>query len=178
MPITTNNGISNGMKKTVIFIIIFAALGLLLMQFQLTQLVGSQVKFTLFDFFGPVAAAFIGTVPGLFAVAAMHLGNFLLHGAVVVDAGTVIRFFPMLFAAWYFGKKHPLQLVVPIAAIIAFTTHPIGKDVWYFSLYWLIPIFCYFIRSHSIVARSLVATFTAHAVGGALWIYAFNMPRT
>src|SRR3989338_4384426 len=124
MPITTNNGISNGVKKTVIFIIIFAALGLLLMQFPLTQLVGSKVKFTLFDFFGPVAAGFIGTIPGLVAVTAMQLGNFLLHGAVVVDAGTVIRFFPMLFAAWYFGSKSKYSLAIPVLAIIAWNLHP------------------------------------------------------
>lgn len=163
------------MKKTVIFVIIFAALGLLLMQFPLTQLVGSKVKFTLFDFFGPVAGAFIGTIPGLIAVAAMQIGNFLLHGAVVVDAGTIIRFFPMLFAAWYFGKKGRAVLIVPVLAMIAWNLHPIGREVWYYSLFWLIPLLMH--RFYKFLpARALGATFTAHAVGGAAWIWAFNMP--
>ena len=165
------------MKKTVIFIIIFAALGLLLMQFPLTQLVGSQVKFTLFDFFGPVATSFIGTIPGLIAVAAMQLGNFLLHGAVVVDAGTVIRFFPMLFAAWYFGKARKANIVIPILAIIAFNLHPIGRSAWYYSLFWLIPVACEFLREKFLLARALGATFTAHAVGGALWVWVFGLSK-
>ena len=165
-------------NKKISFIVLFCILGIAALQVPITRLAGSKSTFTLFDLFGPIATAFIGTTAGVISVFFMQFANFLIHGAKVVDAGTIIRFFPMLFAAWYFGKKHPLQLIVPIAAIIAFTTHPIGKDVWYFSLYWLIPIFCYFIRSHSIVARSLGATFTAHAVGGALWIYAFNLPRT
>lgn len=165
------------MKKAVIFVIIFAALGLLLMQFPLTQLAGSSVKFTLFDFFGPVAAGFIGTIPGLVAVAAMQLGNFLLHGAIVVDAGTIIRFFPMLFAAWYFGKKGRAVLIVPVLAIIAFNLHPIGRSVWYFSLFWLIPLLAH--RFYKFLpARALGATFTAHAVGGAAWIWTFNLPAS
>ena len=163
------------MKKTVIFIIIFAALGLLLMQFSLTQLVGSQVKFTLFDFFGPVAAGFIGTIPGLIAVAAMQIGNFLLHGAVVVDAGTIIRLFPMLFAAWYFSRQNKPVLIVPILAIIAWNLHPIGREVWYYSMFWLIPIVMHPFYKF-LPARALGATFTAHAVGGAAWIWVFNLP--
>lgn len=163
------------MKKTIIFVVLFAAIGLALMQFPLTQLVGSSVRFTLFDFFGPVATSFIGTVPGLIAVAAMQLGNFLLHGAVVVDAGTIIRFFPMLFAAWYFGRQNRSALVAPVLAIIAWNLHSIGREVWYYSMFWLIPLLMY--RFHKFLpARALGATFTAHAVGGAAWIWAFSLP--
>lgn len=33
----------------------------------------------------------------------MHSVNFLVHGAQVQDVGTIIRFFPMLFAVLYFA---------------------------------------------------------------------------
>ncbi len=164
-------------KRNILFILIFAFIGLIALQIPFTQLAGSKVKFSAFDFFGPIATGFIGTVPGIISVFLMQFANFLIHGAKVVDAGTIIRFFPMLFAAGYFGKKSKVSAVIPLIAMAAFIMHPIGGSVWYFSLYWLIPLLCYFFHDRSLLARSLGATFSAHAVGGALWIYAFNMPK-
>jgi hypothetical protein len=163
-------------KQKIIFALIFLGVGLLALQVPVAQLAGSKAKFTLFDAFGPVASAFVGTIPGVFAVLGMNLGNFLLHGAEVVDTGTMIRFFPMLFAAWYFSRKNPVTLAVPVAAIIVFIAHPIGREVWYYALFWTIPIICHFVREKSLFARALGATFTAHAVGGAAWIWAFDLP--
>ncbi|MBI5731917.1 MAG: hypothetical protein HY982_00980 [Candidatus Magasanikbacteria bacterium] len=163
-------------RKNILFIAIFAVLGLLALQVPVTQIVGSKVKFTFFDFFGPVASGFIGSGLGVIAVFLMQSANFFLHGAKVVDAGTIIRFFPMLFAVLYFGRKSRLILLVPLAAIIAFNLHPQGRAVWYFSLYWLIPLVGYFWRDKFLLARALGATFTAHAVGSVLWLYVFNLP--
>jgi hypothetical protein len=164
-------------KRRVLFIALFAVFGFLALQVPFSNLAGSQVKFTLFDFFGPIATGFIGTASGVIAVFLMQFGNFLIHGANVLDAGTVIRFFPMLFAAFVFGKKHPVNLLIPLIAIAAFLLHPIGRTVPYYTLFWLIPIVCYFFRDRSLIARSLASTFTAHAVGGVLWIWIFNLPR-
>jgi hypothetical protein len=165
-------------KKIIWFIIVFAVLGLLAMQVPVAAVAGSKVKFTLFDSFGPIASGFLGTLPGVIAVTLMQLANFFIHGAKVLDAGTIIRFFPMLLAAAYFGKKGWWNWVVPAVAIIIFNLNPIGRSVWYYSLYWLIPIVTYFLRDRFLLARALGATFTAHAVGGAAWIWAFHLPRT
>jgi hypothetical protein len=164
-------------KKKVLFISLFGVLALAALQIPLNQLVGSNAKFTLFDSFGPIATAFIGTIPGVIAVFLAQLGNFLLSGAQVVDAGTIIRFFPMLFAAWYFAKPRRVNIVVPVLAIIAFNLHPIGRSAWYFSLFWLIPIAMEFLRDKSLLARSLGATFTAHSVGGAAWVWTFGLSK-
>ena len=59
--------------------------------------------------------------------------------------------------------------------MVVFILNPIGRTVWYYSLFWLIPIVAYYKRDN-LLARSLGATFTAHAVGGAAWIWAFNLP--
>ncbi len=163
-------------REHVLFIALFTIIGLVALQVPLTQLVGSKVKFTLYDLFAPIAPAFIGTVPGIIAVFLMQLINFFINGAHVVDAGTIIRFFPMLFAALYFSKKSYWNIIFPAIAMIAFIAHPIGRTVWYFSLYWVIPMVAYVFRDRWIFARSLGATFSAHAVGGAAWIYAFNLP--
>ncbi len=163
-------------KKNLFFIAIFAIVGFIALQIPVTQLEGSRVKFTIYDAFAPIAGSFIGSIPGVIAVFLMQLFNFLVHGAHIEDSGTIIRFFPMLFAVLYFAKKGKFNLIIPTVAIIAFVAHPIGRDVWYFSLFWTIPIVAYFLRDRFLFARALGATFTAHAVGGALWIWTFSLP--
>ncbi len=163
-------------KKNVLFVIIFVILGFIALQTPVAQLAGSKVKFTIYDAFAPVAGSFIGSIPGVIAVFLMQFFNFLVHGAQIEDAGTIIRFFPMLFAVLYFSKKWKINLIVPALAIAAFITHPIGRTVWYFSLFWLIPIAAHFFRDRFLLARALGATFTAHAVGGVLWVWIFALP--
>lgn len=164
------------MKKNLIFISVFTILGLIALQIPFTRLLGSNVKFTLFDFLAPTAGAFLGTVPGVVSVFLMQVLNYLLHGSNF-DFGGIIRLFPTLFAVAYFAKKRTFNLVVPVAAMIAFNLHPIGRSAWQYSLFWLIPIVAHFFRKNLFV-KSLGATFTAHAVGGALWIWAFGLSKT
>lgn len=163
-------------KKNLLFIAVFLILGFIALQIPVAQLMGSKVKFTVYDAFAPVAGSFIGSIPGVIAVFLMQFSNFLAHGAQIEDAGTIIRFFPMFFAVLYFAKKGKINLIVPALAITAFVAHPLGRTVWYFSLFWLIPIAAHFFRDRFLLARALGATFTAHAVGGALWIWAFALP--
>ena len=165
-------------KKTLFFIAIFTVVGFAALQIPVTQLAGSDAKFTVFDAFAPVSGAFIGSIPGVIAVLLMHGFNFLAQGAQVQDAGTVIRFFPMLFAVLYFAKKGKLNIVIPLVAMAIFVAHPIGRQVWYFSLFWTIPVISYFLRDRFLLARALGATFSAHAVGGAAWIWAFSLPAS
>jgi len=167
---------NTSLTKKIVFAFVFALLGLGALQVPVWQLAGSRAAFTLFDFFGPIAPVFIGTLPGLAAVFLTQLANFFVHGSQVLDAGTVIRFLPPLFAALYFEKKRSFLLAVPVLAILAFVVNPVGRSVWYFSLFWLIPIAAHFFHKRFLFARALGATFTAHAVGGALWIWVFALP--
>ncbi|MBI4599622.1 hypothetical protein HY732_01740 [Candidatus Uhrbacteria bacterium] len=163
-------------KRTILFVSIFAFIGFIALQIPVAQLIGSKVKFTIYDAFAPIAGAFIGTAPGILAVFFMQVLNFLAHGAIVQDAGTIIRFFPILFAAYYFARKDKGNILVPLIAIAVFLAHPVGRTVWYFTLFWTIPILAYFLRDKFLLARAFGATFTAHAVGGALWIWTFSLP--
>lgn len=165
-------------RKNLLFIAVFLILGFIALQIPVAQLMGSKVKFTVYDAFAPVAGSFIGSIPGMIAVFLVQFSNFLAHGAQIEDVGTIIRFFPMLFAVLYFAKKRRVNLIIPLLAISAFIAHPIGRTVWYFSLFWLIPIAAHFFRDRFLIARALGATFTAHAVGGALWIWAFALPAS
>ena len=167
-------------RENSIFVLLFAILGLLTLQIPFTNLMGSKVSFTLFDFFAPVAGAFIGPVLGIITVFAIELTNLAIKHTAI-NTGVLIRLFPVLFATFYFAifsKKKNVNrsiLIVPLLSIIAFVANPIGRTVWYFSLFWLIPVVAYFWRKNLYV-RSLGSTFTAHAVGGAAWIWAFSLP--
>lgn len=163
-------------KRNLLFILIFVLVGFAVLQIPVAQLAGSKAKFTVYDAFAPVAGAFIGTVPGVIAVFLVNFLNFLAKGAVVQDIGTIIRFFPILFAVLYFARKAFLNVIVPALAIAVFLAHPIGREVWYFALFWTIPILAHFFYDRSLLARALGATFSAHAVGSSLWIWAFNLP--
>ena len=162
--------------KKVLFFIAFIALGFLALQVPLTKLAGSKATFTVFDAFGPIAGAFLGTIPGALAVLLMQGFNFLVQGANFSDTGTLIRLLPMVFAAIYFARKMPLNVIIPALAIVSFIANPVGREVWYFSLFWTIPIICYCFQDRWLIARSLGATFAAHSVGGALWIWLVPLP--
>ena len=148
-------------------------------QINFSPLVGADNQFfTLFQFFGPVAGAFLGPFFGVIAVAFAQLIDFFIIGkeASLIN---ILRLSPMLFAAYYFGsKKKNLNIIVPLIAIALFILHTVGREVWFFSLFWTIPIIAKLLPekySNSIIARSLGATFTAHAVGGAFWVWTIPM---
>ena len=155
---------------------LLAVLGLIALQIPVAKLEGSKAAFTVFDLFAPIASGFIGTWLGVLAVAIMQVINFLVHGAKVLDAGTIVRFFPMLFGAIYFAKYRKINFIIPAFAIIAFIAHPVGRQVWYYSMFWLIPIAMSFFQNRSLIARALGTTFAAHAVGGALWVWFVGLP--
>ena len=166
-------------KKRVIFIAIFTILVLLGKQINFSPLVGADNQFfTLFQFFGPIAGGFLGSVFGVIAVLFAELIDFFIVGKEATSIN-LLRLTPMLFAAYYFGtKKKNLSILVPIIAIIAFVLHPVGKEVWFFTLFWTIPIIAKLLPkkySNNIISKSLGATFIAHSVGGAFWIWTVPM---
>lgn len=172
------------MKKTqakLIFLALFSVIGFIALQIPFTKLAGSNVSFTLFDFFAPIAGAFIGPWLGIVSVLTVEVVNLFIK-QTPLTIGSVIRLFPMLFAVYYFSvfsKKETARegkaiLLVPLLAIISFIAHPIGRTVWYYSLFWTLPLIAYF-RRDNLLVRSLGSTFTAHAVGGAVWIWVFNL---
>lgn len=169
-------------QAKLIFLIIFSIIGFIALQIPFTKLVGSNVSFTLFDFFGPIVGAFLGPTLGIVSIFTVEAANFVIR-QTPISTGSIIRLFPMLFAVWYFGvasnkkEKNLLILAVPILAMIIFIAHPVGRTVWYYSLFWLIPILAY-LKRDTLLIRSLGTTFTAHAVGGAAWIWAFNLPAS
>ena len=164
------------MKSRAVFVLIFTIAGFVALQVPINRLAGSRVSFTLFDLFAPISGAFLGTWIGIASVFLMQVANLVLNGFSNIDKGSIIRLIPTLFGVWFFAKKEGKLLVLPAVAIIAFNLHPIGRTVWFYSLFWLIPFLVWPLRERFLIARSLGATMTAHAVGGAIWIWVFNLP--
>lgn len=168
-------------KKKLFFLALFSVVGFISLQIPFNKVLGSNVSFTLFDFFGPMAGGFLGPVFGIASVFAVEVINlFIKH--TPLTTGSVIRLFPTLFAVYYFAviakKKDQGRwiLAVPLLCILAFVVHPIGRQVPHYAImFWVIPVIAYFKRDNLFV-KSLGTTFTAHAVGGAAWIWAFNLP--
>ena len=170
--------------KRLLFIALFAVFAFIMQRINFSALVGADNQFfTLFQFFGPIAGAFLGPVVGVIAVFLAEAADFLVVGKEFTLIN-IARLLPMLFATYFFAtinkedRSKIFKIAVPLAAIALFVLHPVGSQVWFFALYWTIPIIAVLLPkkySSSVAARSLGATFTAHAVGGALWIWTIPM---
>ena len=169
------------MQKKFLFVGLFTILAFISLQIPFNKLAGSNVSFTLFDFFAPIAGAFLGPIYGIASVFSVMVANNLIK-ETPWTTGAIIRLFPTLFAVYYFAviarkSSNRWILAVPVLAILAFLAHPNGRQVPYYTMFWLIPLVAYRFRNN-LYMRSLGATFTAHAVGGAAWIWAFNLPAS
>ncbi|MDP2685020.1 MAG: hypothetical protein Q8P20_08370 [bacterium] len=164
------------LKKKIIYLCLFIGLGFILLQIPFTNIIGSDQKFSIFDFFAPTIGMLLTSVWGAVSVIFVKLINALVNGQSL-DTATIIRFFPLALAALYFGARKYKYIValIPVVCMVLFIMHPEGRGAWYYSLYWLIPMVTVF-NKKSLVMNSLGATFTAHAIGGVAFLYAFNLP--
>ena len=167
------------MKSKIIYISIFAILGFGLLQLPVNNLAGTGAKLTFFDMFYPVSGALLGGVYGMLAVVLMQFLNLAMHnfaGVSVLSFLTIlatIRILPMLAGVLTFSKVSSKVLIIPALGIVSFLANPIGREAWIFTLFWLIPFAAWPARNKFLVARSLVSTFSSHAAGGAIWVWAF-----
>jgi hypothetical protein len=161
------------MKKKILFLIIFVILGLAAFQISIDRIVGSNQNFTLFEFLGPIGGMFLG--PALGAVSAFvvyALNVFVFHKSL--DFLALALVFPPVLAAIYFGLKQKWTAIIFPICIALFLLSPIGRQAWLYPLIWLIPFFATFGKKR-LIFNSLGATFTAHAVGTIIFLYAFGL---
>ena len=174
----------------VLFVVVFVLLVLVSRKINFSPLVGAENQFfTVFQFFGPIAGGILGPLFGaalvLFALVTDFFMN-LATGSAPFEPKTLLRLLPAVFGAWYFGiKKGKLSfgnkdlssvasIGVPLVAIALFVAHPVAREVWYYSLFWTIPIIAHFFRQRLFI-RSLGAVFAKHSVGSAIWVWTFDM---
>lgn len=157
------------MKKHTTAAVLWTAVALLAVLIPIRPLVGEGLPFTAFEFIGPLGGALFGAASGaIAAIGAKGIGALIAGGALTAFGLT--RLLTPGAAAVYMDGRQRWILLVAIAAMIAFWLHPVGRQVWFIALYWLIPLAAWPLRTN-LLARSLGATFTAHALGGALFIW-------
>jgi len=161
------------MKRKILFSIFFIVLGLLAFQVSVNKIVGSGQNFTLFEFLGPIGGMFLGPVFGAMSAFLVRALNVIIFHQKL-DLLTVIRFFPAILAAVYFGLKTKKTAIVFPICITLFLLNPIGRQAWAYSLIWLIPFATTFFKN-KLILNSLGATFTAHAVGSVIFLYTFGL---
>jgi hypothetical protein len=163
-------------KKRIIFVALFFVLVLIGKNINFSPVIGAENQFfTLYQFFGPTAGAFLGPIFGGIAVLFAQIADFLILGKEF-SLIALLRMLPMIFAVIYFAnRKKFVGAIVPLLCMVLFIVHPIGKQVWIFSLYWLIPILGSLFPRRFLLLKSLGATFTAHAIGSVLWLYTVPM---
>lgn len=99
---------------------------------------------------------------------------FLTKGLFVAPA---LKFFalrrlPLLAATIVLRKETFIgSVLIPLVCMALFCMHTVGGQVFYYSLYWLIPVALYAAPVDSLLSRSLQASFVAHAVGSVVWLY-------
>jgi len=171
------------------FSILFAAFFIILTKVKLTPILGTKMKFSASVIFGPILSSILGIVPGTFSIVFAHLVGLLIGFYKIKSLSSYFIFLPIITAGIYFARvfKRDRKMVIPcILAILLFVLHPIGRKVWFYSLFWTIPIFiATYKKKHDILfkhkflvlyAYSLGAAFVDHAVGSVMYLYFLNIP--
>jgi len=160
-------------KHKGLFLIIFILLSFGAFQIPVSKIVGSGQDFTLFEFMAPIGGMFLGPLFGALSAFVVRGVNVFVSGQAW-DFLTIMRFLPMILAAIYFGLKGKKMAVVFPVCMILFLIHPIGRQAWLYPMLWIIPLMATFAKKR-LILNSLGATFTAHAVGSTIFLYAFGL---
>lgn len=155
---------------------IFVLVSLVFSKIPLDPVLGLDFSFTLLNGFGPAAGAVVGPVFGFAVIFLMKVVSVIIGISAWESLLMFFSILPMALSAAYFGSKDRKIIAVPLGCIALFLLHPIGQQVWFYSLFWLIPVFPYISDRFQLVSRSLGATFTDHAVGSVFWLYAVGIP--
>lgn len=149
---------------------IFVALAVAASKMNFSSVLGTESQsFTLFQLLAPIGGGLFSPFFGAFAALLAQGVNFAVFGGST-DMFSLLRFFPAMFAAWYFGTKGRNILAVPVLCMALFVLHPVGSQAPWYALFWIIPIAAKFAGSN-LGMRALGTTFTAHAVGSVAFLY-------
>ena len=172
-----------------LFTIFSSILFLVLTKIKFGPILGTKMKFSLSVFFGPTLAKIFGLNYGTGIIVLTHLMGFIAGIYKIKAAKDFFTFFPIIFAGFYFSKifkEKKRLLFIPLICILLFILHPIGRTVWFYSGFWLIPIFISLFKEKldgilrfpifRIYGYSLGSAFTDHAIGSVIYLYLLKIP--
>jgi len=166
-----------------------AFLFLALTKIKIWSILGTKSKFSLSVFFGPTLAKIFGIKIGTEIIILTYLIGLVLGLYKIKALKDIFTFFPIIFAGIYFSKifKGEKKLVIiPSTCILFFILHPIGREVWFYSGFWLIPILISLFKEKldkilkipifKIYGYSLGSAFCDHALGSVIYLYLLKIP--
>jgi len=173
----------------IMFAVLFAALFIVLSKTKMLPIIGTDMNFSLGVMFGPALGALLGVPLGIFAILLSQAAGTAIGLYAVEDTLSLLVFFPILIGSVYFARAFRgdrKMIVIPVVCFAAFLLHPIGREVWFYSLFWLIPIVVIAFKEKidavlkKSVARtyaySLGTAFTDHSVGSVVYLWFLNIP--
>jgi hypothetical protein len=168
---------------------LFSLLFLALTKIKFAPIIGTKMKFSLSVFFGPTLGRIFGINYGTGIIILTHLLGLLLGIYKIKAIKDFFTFLPIIFAGIYFSrifKGEKKLILIPSTCILLFILHPIGRAVWFYSGFWLIPIFISFYKEKldkilkfpifKIYGYSLGTAFCDHALGSVIYLYLLNIP--
>ncbi len=159
------------------FFAIFCVLSLMFYHVNVSYMVGAEEQeFSMFQFIGPVGAGLVNPVLGIASVLLVEVVWKLVLNEFTFSTFNMLRFLPMIAAAYYFGTVRKgrgmmFGIGIPLIGMVLFWAHPVGGQAWGYALLWLIPIITTFVSERHVFLRSLGATFQAHVVGSVAFLY-------
>ncbi len=133
-------------------------------------MVGSKMAY-----FAPAAflLPLVGAFGGISGSCAMLGLGLILRVLVypVMPLAFVAYHLPGFFASLYWANRSKAARLIPVVCcVVLFLAHPLGAQNAWYSLFWLVPVIASFYTS--LFATALGSSFTAHAVGTLVWLYA------
>ena len=84
---------------------------------------------------------------------------------------------PIVIASGYwFSSNKLIRLCLPLLCMLLFIVHPVGREAFFYSWYWLIPVVIHFLPVQMAFTEALGTTFLAHGVGSVVMLYYTPMP--
>ncbi len=173
----------------IMFAVLFAALFIVLSQTKMFPILGTDFNFSLAVMFGPALGGLLGMGLGAATIILSQLIGIAIGMYSMDSIINIAVFFPILFGSLYFARSFKGDkrfMLIPIAMMVAFIAHPIGRQVWYYSLFWLIPVAVMQFKrqidsllKHPIAqtySYSLGTAFVDHSVGSVMYLWAFSIP--
>ena len=181
----------------IVFTIFSSLLFLYFTKIKFGPILGTNMKFSLSVFFGPTLAKIFGVAYGTSTIILTHIlglaaGIFWPGSKYIFKIKAVkdyLTFLPIIFAGIYFAKVfkgNKKLIVIPLVCILLFVINPIGKTVWFYSAFWLIPIFISLFKEKldkilkiplfKIYRYSLGSAFVDHAIGSVIYLYLLKIP--
>ncbi len=173
----------------VMFAVLFAALFIVLTKTKMFPILGTEFNFSMGVMFGPALGGLLGLNLGVATIILSQAVGAAIGLYTIKDTLSLLVFFPILFGAVYFSrslKGDKRMMAIPAAMIIMFLLHPIGREVWFYSLFWLIPVAVAQFKDRidsalrHPVARtysySLGTAFVDHSVGSVVYLWFLSIP--